>query len=88
MDRYSLAVELSHLFLHAGLSRRTTFNEVLGHPRIQLNAPDGPTLCDSHRADRGCRRQLQDARAAMDAGLADEVGSWSNALLLHAVAVG
>jgi hypothetical protein len=44
VDRYSFAVELSHLFLHAGLSRRTTTNEVLSHPEMVLNPPDDTVI--------------------------------------------
>jgi hypothetical protein len=36
------------------------------------------------RAFRDARRQLQDARAASDAGLADQLVNWSRASLLHA----
>jgi hypothetical protein len=36
------------------------------------------------RAFRDCRRQLQDARATTDAGLADQLVNWSRALLLYA----
>jgi hypothetical protein len=32
-----------------------TIDEVLGHPRTPLNAPDGTTLRDSHRAKRASR---------------------------------
>jgi hypothetical protein len=36
------------------------------------------------RAFRDCRRQLRDARLTTDAGLTDQLGDWSRALLLHA----
>ena len=39
-----------------------TFNEVLGHPRIPLNGPDGTTLCDSHRAKRDSGRRRLEVR--------------------------
>jgi len=46
---------------------------------------------ERHRAEarladqfRDCRRQLQDARATTDAGLADQLANWSRSLLLHA----
>jgi hypothetical protein len=39
----------------------------------------------ARRAFRDCRRQLQDARATTDAGLADQLVNWSRALLLYAL---
>jgi hypothetical protein len=56
---------------------------VLATGSLEIPAP-GTRTPPALRAFRDSQRQLQDARATTDAGLAEQLADWSRALLLHA----